>query len=126
MGLDGSVRCRSRVGIYDRGAGHRPHLGASSLGNLVDLGRAADFDVCALVALCFLFIASNARGRTRPPRFVERAIREAREAATPSAKDDAKEKASELTKLRTQQKEELKEIEKEVAETPCAFINFSD
>jgi len=52
--------------------------------------------------------------------FVERAIREAREAATPSAKDDAKEKASELTKLRIQQREELKEIEKEVAEHKTA------
>ncbi len=48
--------------------------------------------------------------------FVEKAIREAREAATPGAKADAKEAASDLTKLRTQQREELKEIEREVAE----------
>jgi DNA mismatch repair protein MutS2 len=48
--------------------------------------------------------------------FVERAIREAREAAAPPPKEEAKEKATELTQIRLKQKEELKELEKEVAE----------
>jgi DNA mismatch repair protein MutS2 len=48
--------------------------------------------------------------------YVERAIREAREAATESTKETVKESAAELTRLRTRQREELKQIEKEVAE----------
>jgi DNA mismatch repair protein MutS2 len=52
--------------------------------------------------------------------FVERAIREAREAAAPAPQADAKEKATELTNIRLKQKEELKELEKEVAEHKTA------
>src|SRR5205085_532430 len=53
--LTGRVGGGSRAGIYYRGTGHRTDLGASGVGNLVDLGRPADAHVCIGPALCFLF-----------------------------------------------------------------------
>lgn len=53
---------------------------------------------------------------TKANSYVERAIREAREAAVPAPKDHAKEAATQLADLRREQKIELEEIVKEVEE----------
>src|SRR5204862_6252502 len=63
MGLArGSVR-RSRSGIYHRRACNWPHLGASRMGNLVDVGCAAHFDFCAMASLCLLLALTDAHRR---------------------------------------------------------------
>ncbi len=57
---------------------------------------------------------------TKANSFVERAIREAREAAAPVAKEYVKEQTAELSDLRAKQKMELAEIVKEVDEHKTA------
>ena len=60
MGLTRSIRRRGWSGVHYRRADYRPDLGQTGVGNLLDLGRAADFHVCALAAVHFVSFAAHA------------------------------------------------------------------
>ena len=68
MGLAQRFSGRSGVGIYLRGSRQWADLGSSGMGDLVDMGLAADIHACPVAAVRVLSGAAHAGGRARAPR----------------------------------------------------------
>ena len=68
MGLARRSRCGSGRCMQHDCADHRAHLGASCVGHLVDVGRAADFDFCFVAAVHVVLCCCAAFLRSRSAR----------------------------------------------------------
>src|SRR5215472_16486950 len=69
---------RSRSGLHHGCTDHRPHLGQTGLGYLVDLGRAPHVHIRVVAAVHFLLVVALVDRRTRTSGPSQRAVRDLR------------------------------------------------